>query len=271
MCFFSLFFFSLPISFSVFFCQLFERLLPFHFLFFDGDRLHLLFFFLSCSHPDPLVSPLEGHIIGSPARHFGAARPRHLRYLFHLQPHLRQGLGPRQNLLLFCSHPRKWLHFPRPFRVIRARPTVLQIQIIPQQIVPLLPPRRRRIVVFFSTDMIVRNKKMQVRPFSVFSPMFDDENTKVLVAQSGPCRPLKVLDDFFNLLLCRLVLRPKSNHGRRVTIFVVQTVRQVGKKYRLPPSHDYLFGLSFPQKIFRRFLPRPPRPYEFDMHGLTLP
>jgi hypothetical protein len=54
---------------------------------------------------------------------------------------------------------------------------------------------------------------MQVRPFSVFSPMFDDQNGKVIVLQSGPCRLLKILDDFLDLLVGWFVLGRKCDHG----------------------------------------------------------
>ena len=112
---------------------------------------------------------------------------------------------------------------------------------------------------------------MQVRPFSIFPAVLYHQNAKIIVLQSGPCRPLEALDDFFDLFFRRLVLRRKGNHRRRVGMFVSQTVHQVGKKYRVPPPHDHLFVRSLPQQISRRFLARPPRPYEFDMHGLTLP
>jgi hypothetical protein len=64
--------------------------------------------------------------------------------------------------------------------------------------------------------------------------MFDDQNAKVHVLQSSPCRPLEALNDFFDLFFRRLVLRRKGNHGRRVRMFISQTVHQVGKKYRVP-------------------------------------
>ena len=119
--------------------------------------------------------------------------------------------------------------------------------------------------------MIVRNKKMQVRPSAIFSPVLNHQNTKVLVLQSGPCRPLESLNDFLNLFFGWLVLWRKCNHGRGIGICVLQTVHQVGKKYRLPPPHNHLFGLSFFQQISHRFLPRPPRPYELNVHNFSPP
>ena len=87
---------------------------------------------------------------------------------------------------------------------------------------------------------------MQVRPFAVFPAMFHDQSAKVRVLQSGPCRQFEFLNDFFDLFFRRLVLRRKGDHGRRITISVVQAVHQVGKKFRVTPPHNYLFGLSFP-------------------------
>jgi len=67
--------------------------------------------------------------------------------------------------------------------------------------------------VFFSTDMIVRNKKMQVRPFAIFPAMLYHQSAKVIVLQSGPRRPLKILDDFLDLLVGWFVLGRKCDHG----------------------------------------------------------
>jgi hypothetical protein len=99
--------------------------------------------------------------------------------------------------------------------------------------------------VFFSTDVMIHHQKVQVRPFAVFPAMFDNKGAKIIILQSGPCRPLESLDDFLNLFVGRLVLRCKGNHGRRIGIFVPQTVRQARKKYRVPPPHDHLFIGSF--------------------------
>jgi hypothetical protein len=74
--------------------------------------------------------------------------------------------------------------------------------------------------MFFSTDVMVHHQKVQVRPFAIFPAMLYHQNAKVIVLQSGPCRPLKILDDFLDLLLRRLVLRCKSNHSRRIGILV---------------------------------------------------
>jgi hypothetical protein len=87
---------------------------------------------------------------------------------------------------------------------------------------------------------------MQVRPFSIFPAMLYYQNAKIIVFQPRPCRPLEALDDFFDLFFRRLVLRRKGDHGRRITISVVQAVHQVGKKFRVTPPYNYLFGLSFP-------------------------
>jgi hypothetical protein len=116
-----------------------------------------------------------------------------------------------------------------------------------------------------------RHQKMQVRPFSVFLSVLYDQNAKVLVAQSGPCRQLEALDHFLNLFFGRPVFRRKCDHRRSVRICVIQAVHQVRKKYRVTPPHDHLFVRSFLQQISRRFLSRSPHPQEFDMHGLTLP
>jgi hypothetical protein len=110
-----------------------------------------------------------------------------------------------------------------------------------------------------------------VRLFSIFLAMLYHQNAKIIVLQSGPCRPLKALDNFFDLLLRRLVFRGKGNHRRRVRTFVPQTVHQIGKKYRVPPPHDHLFGRSFLQQISHRFLARFPRPQKFDVHSPTFP
>jgi len=116
-----------------------------------------------------------------------------------------------------------------------------------------------------------RYQKMQVRPFAVFPAMFDNKKTKIIVLQSGPCRQLEALDHFFDLFFGWPVFRRKCDHCRSVRMCVIQAVHQVGKKYRVTPPYDHLFGRSFPQKISRCFLARPSRPYESDMHGLTLP
>jgi hypothetical protein len=112
--------------------------------------------------------------------------------------------------------------------------------------------------MFFSANMIVGHQKMQMRPFAIFSAVFNHENAKVIALQSGPCRLLKSLNYFCNLLLRRLVFRSKGNHGRRVRVRVIQTVNQVSKKHRITPPHDDIFGRSFPQQISHRSLPRSP-------------
>jgi len=114
--------------------------------------------------------------------------------------------------------------------------------------------------VFFSTDVMVRHQKVQVCSFAIFSPVFNNQNTKVLVLQSGPCSFLETLDHFLNLLLRWLVSRRKGNHSRGIGIFVSQTVHQPDKKYRVPSPHDHLLSGSFFQQISRRFLSRSPRP-----------
>jgi hypothetical protein len=73
---------SFSVSFPVFFRQFFERLLPLLSLFFYRFR-HLLFFFLSYPHPDPLFPPCQSHIIVSAAHYFRPARLRYLRYFSH--------------------------------------------------------------------------------------------------------------------------------------------------------------------------------------------
>ena len=125
--------------------------------------------------------------------------------------------------------------------------------------------------MYSSTNVMPCYQKMQVRPFAIFFAMFDDQNTKVLVLQSGPCRRLETLDHFLNLFFGRPVLRRESNHSRRIRIFVFQPVHQVGKKYRVPPPHDHLLIGSFPQQISHRLLSRSPRPHELNVHGFSPP
>jgi hypothetical protein len=66
--------------------------------------------------------------------------------------------------------------------------------------------------VYFSADVMPRYQEMQVRPFSVFLSVLYDQNAKVIVLQSGPCRSFEALDDLLNLFFRWLVLRRESNH-----------------------------------------------------------
>ena len=105
-------------------------------------------------------------------------------------------------------------------RVVRAAPAVLVVEGVAQRIEGSLPARRRDVQAAARLEVALRGEDVRVDAAAL---AVQDRGPRVAVRlQSRPRRLLELVEDGFDLLLGRLIVRRPRDHDRRVLALEIE-------------------------------------------------
>ena len=125
---------------------------------------------------------------------------------------------------------------PGPFRVVRAAPAVRVVEGVAQRIEGPLPAGGRNVEAAARLEVALRGE--DVRVYAAAALAVQDRRPRVAVRlQSRPRRLLELVEDGFDLLVGRPVLRRPRDHGRPVLALETERVGHGGHHVRIPAQH----------------------------------
>ena len=106
-------------------------------------------------------------------------------------------------------------------RVVRAAPAVLVVEGVAQRVEGSLPARRRDVQAAARLQVALRGEDVRVDAAAALA--VQDRGPRVAVRlQSRPRRLLELVEDGFDLLLGRLIVRRPRDHDRRVLALEIE-------------------------------------------------
>ena len=121
-------------------------------------------------------------------------------------------------------------------RVVRAAPAVLVVEGVAQRIEGSLPARRRDVQAAARLEVALRGEDVRVDAAAALA--VQDRGPRVAVRlQSRPRRLLELVEDGFDLLLGRLIVRRPRDHDRRVLALELERIGYGGHYVWIPAQH----------------------------------
>ena len=128
---------------------------------------------------------------------------------------------------------------PRPRRIVRPAPGVLEVAGFHQRAICLLPAGRRDVQALARLQVTPRRDHMHVNA----APRLAVPHRRPGVAirrQTGPGRVLELVEHPVDLRVARLVLRGPGDHGRRVLLLELERVGHRRYLVRIAAQHRHL-------------------------------
>ena len=163
------------------------------------------------------------------------------------------------------------LLLPRPRRVVRAAPAVLEVAGLDQRAVGLLPARRRDVEALTRLQVAPRGEHMHVHA-AVRLAVPHRRPGVAIRRQPGPGGLLELVNRPVDRLVARSVLRGPGDHARRVLVVELQRVGHRRHLVRIAAQHRHLVPLlalavRLAQQVVGRGLGRPrPARDELNQH-----
>ena len=205
--------------------------------------------------PVPSLRIARGHVVLPRARHLKARllqggdhagpvlhRPV-LDALHQVVPDLVTGIGlalgpgPQLRCLDIGAMPR--LLHPRPRRIVRPAPGVLDVAGLDQRPIGLLPARRRDVETLARLQVTPRGEHMHVHA-AVGLAVPHRRPGVAIRRQPGPGGLLKLVEHPVDLLVARAVLRSPGDHARRVPVLELERVGHSGHLGRIAAQHRHV-------------------------------
>ena len=121
---------------------------------------------------------------------------------------------------------------PRPRRVIRAAPALVEVAGLDQGVVGLLPARRRDVEALAGLQVAPRGKHMHVHAAGGRAVLHRRPGVTIRL-QPGPGALLELVEHPVDVPVARLVLRRPGDHARRVFVVELQRVGHRGHGVRI--------------------------------------
>ena len=144
---------------------------------------------------------------------------------------------PQRRRLAVGAVPR--LLLPRPRRVIRAAPAVVEIAGLNQWAVGLLPPRRRDIEALARLQVAPRGEHMHVHA-AVGLAVPHRRPAVAIRGQPGPGGLLDFVEHPVDVPVARPILRRPGDHARGVCVVELQRVGHCGHLVRIAAQHRHV-------------------------------
>ena len=158
---------------------------------------------------------------------------------------------------------------PRPRRIVRAAPGVLEVTGFHQRAIRLLPARRRDVQALARLQVTPRRDHMHVNA----APLLTVPHRRPGVAirrQTGPGRVLELVEHPVDRRVARLVLRSPGDHRRRVLLLELERVGHRRYLVRIAAQHRHVgpllaLAVRLAREVGRGRRPRPARD-ELNQH-----
>ena len=147
---------------------------------------------------------------------------------------------------------------PRPRRVIRAAPALVEVQGLDQGVVGLLPARRRDVEALAGLQVAPRGEHMHVHA-AVGRAVLHRRPRVAILGQPGPGGLLELVEHPVDVVVAWPVLRGPGDHARRVLVVELQRVGHRGHVVRIAAQHRHVVpDLALAVQLARQVVgPRP--------------
>ena len=122
-------------------------------------------------------------------------------------------------------------------RVVWTRPTVMQVQRVPERRIAMLPVRRRNVQSFAAVQLHARRHEMQFRAPALGVRMANPCDVILLMIQPGEGQTLEHVHRLALLILGWCILGCKGQNPVRVGPLAVDAVDQVAGPVHVAPHH----------------------------------